>query len=132
MKREQLKNEQLSTQVQQLTLKVAELEKKLLEAKRLNKKTNEKKTEDPEKSMLDYARKFGVMYEMFIEKSYLLILSDEDYEKNSIDPYSLERYEDDETKLYGIYAEVYDEIPKGFHQKLRDNKNSAADNVSTL
>ncbi len=80
--------------------------------------------------MLNHARKFGVMYEMFLDKSYLSTLSVDNNDKNIVDPYSVDRYKDDETQLQGIYAELYDEIPKDFHARLRENKDSASDKVS--
>jgi hypothetical protein len=115
----QLEITELKEELRTQKLKYTDLEQKF-KALKNEKHKDKSKGKNSEASIQDnddlislYARRFGVMNEMFVSKD--LFLQPRPQNINSDDP---NRWEDDEKTKECVIAELYEEIPNSLHKML--------------
>ena len=110
LKSAQLKVDELQDQAKRLLLKNSELRAEAKPGKRTRTILN-----GDEKLISQYAKKFGVMSEMFMPPGALAVKKPL---TNSMDP---GRYDSELAELEGKVAEVYGCLPEAFHNDIQNS-----------
>ena len=102
---------ELQDQVKKLWLQNSELRAQL-KGKKEDRKHSHGILSDRDKLISQYAKKFGVMNEIFVPPAALAVKRPS---TNSMDP---GRYDTEVAELHGMIAEVYESLPDDFHDEL--------------
>lgn len=114
LKTAQIKVGQLQDQVKQLLLKNSELRAKV-KGKSTQAAGSRKVLSGDEKLIAQYAKKFGVMNEMFMPPGALAVKRPLTTSMHS------GRYESDLAELEGMIAEVYESLPENLHDDMENS-----------